>query len=142
MAARNFSDDFQACFHQIYMRCYRRIPSEVARLSPQTVAILSHLANIGPATVQELATHFGRAQSTTTQIIDGLQKAALVERMPDDRDRRRVFIWLTSEGQTRLSEATSPLDPALIAVMAKNLSAEERAVFLDLFNKLTQGEKL
>lgn len=137
----NFSDRFQLCFHQIYTDCYRRLPSETDRLTPQTVAILSHLAQMGPATVQELATHFGRAQSTVTQMIDRLQQGELIARMPDERDRRRVFIWLTDIGKQRLQAATTPLDPSLIEAMADRLSLAEQETLLALFEKLTQGEK-
>lgn len=142
---QDFATRFQTCFHQTYTDCYRRLPSEADRLTPQTVAILSHLAKMGPATVQELATHFNRAQSTVTQIIDRLQQGELVARMPDERDRRRVFIWLTDHGKQRMREATTPLDPDLIADMSGRLSETEQVTLLTLFEKLTQeatqGEK-
>lgn len=135
-----FSEGFQTCFHAVYMQCFRRLSSEAERITPQTLGVLAHLANIGPATVQELATHFERAQSTVTEIVDRLQSNGLVDRMPDERDRRRVFIWLTKQGQQKLQEATTPLDPARILALAENLTDEEQATFLALFTKLTKGE--
>ncbi len=140
MGNDDFSETFQTCFHQVYLQCYRRIRSEHDRLTPQTIAVLSHLTEMGPATVQELTQHFGRAQSSVTELVDRLQANGLVDRMADARDRRRVFIWLTPDGQTRLREATTPLDPARLAALAQRLSPEEQAEFLALFTKLTQGE--
>ena len=136
----DFTDEFQTCFHATYMRCFRRIPSEADRLTPQTLAVLTHLADIGPATVRELSQHFNRAQSTVTELVDRLQNNGLIDRMPDQRDRRRVFIWLSDLGQTKLREAKTPLDPMLVETLAKTLTKTEQKTFLALFQKLTQGE--
>ncbi len=137
---QDFPTEFQSCFHAIYLRCFRRLSSESERITPQTLGVLAHLANIGPATVQELATHFGRAQSTVTEIVDRLQSNGLVDRMPDERDRRRIFIWLTKQGRAKLQEATTPLDPTRVSTLAENLTDDEQATFLALFTKLTKGE--
>lgn len=140
MKGDEFSAAFQANFQTVFMRCHRRISTEAVRPTPQTMAALVHLSTIGPATVQELANHFGRAQSTVTEMVDRFQHNGLVARMPDERDRRRIFIWLTDEGKNRLQEAMTPLDPARIMKMADRLSEDEKTEFLRLFSKLTRRD--
>lgn len=52
--------------------------------------MLTHLAVSGPLTVGEAAGHLNRAQSVVSEIVDGLERKALLERERDPADRRRT----------------------------------------------------
>jgi DNA-binding MarR family transcriptional regulator len=76
-----------------------------------------------PLTMRELATRMSCEASNVTFIVDRLEAAALVERIPDEGDRRVKRVRLTAKGKavrTRLMRQLtkdSPLDP---------LSADDR----------------
>src|SRR5262249_14903144 len=60
--------------------------------------VVQHLAGAGPLTVGELATHLGLSKAATTELVNRVEERGLIDRMRDDRDRRRVFLWLTETG--------------------------------------------
>ena len=135
----NFSDQFQRYFQSMFWKSVRELQSETIRPSMQTVAILRAISQAGPSTVGELSLTLDRAQSTVSEIVDRLAASKLVDRMPDSDDLRRNLIWLTLTGRTELENATTPLDPSKVESLSKNLTAEERAELLRIFQKLVGG---
>ena len=88
-------------------------------VTPRMLGILRHLAESGPLTVGEQALHLGMSRANATEVIDRLEAKGLVERMRDERDQRRVFVWLTSEGRRRVkSLAGSVLEEPFVAAVA------------------------
>lgn len=135
----NFSSQFQVHFQSVFWQSVRELRDETVRPSLQTVAILRMLSHAGPATVGELSQRLERAQSTISEIVERLMVKDLVDKMPDAGDARRSLIWLTRSGHDVLQSATTPLDPARLDALAKNLTLEERTEFLLLFQKLAGG---
>jgi DNA-binding MarR family transcriptional regulator len=78
-----------------------RRPVDGSDLTPRMVAVIQHLAAGGPLTVGELAVHLRLSKATTTELVNRVEERGLVDRMRDDRDRRRVFVWLTDKGRQR-----------------------------------------
>src|SRR5262245_11400202 len=78
---------------------HRAVPG--SDVTPRMLGVLQHLAASGPLTIGELVLHLNLSKAATTELVDRLEVRGLVDRMPDDRDRRRVFIWLTNEGRAR-----------------------------------------
>lgn len=128
-----FAADFEALFRAVYVTAVRRVRDKRERLSPETVALLDHLAAAGPLTAGELARHVDRAPSTLTEMVDHLVDKGLLTRDRDPADARRSLVWLTPEGQGALVEARNVLDHDLLARAGEGLSAEERAALLDHF---------
>lgn len=60
--------------------------------------VVSFLGSYAPAPVGELLRVFGHKASTMTSILDRLEEAGLVERVPNPEDRRSVHVGLTPEG--------------------------------------------
>jgi DNA-binding MarR family transcriptional regulator len=114
-------------FPLIYLRLHRRWPKGVYRPTPEAMAVLLHLEGSGPLTVTEAARHMRRSQSTMSALVDRLERRSLVERMPDERDRRRVLVWLTPAGQDVLAEERRVLDRALLDQAVARMAAGERA---------------
>ncbi len=48
--------------------------------------------------MNDLSEAMGLANSTMTRTVDGLVKKGLVQRKPDEEDRRVVRVWLTARG--------------------------------------------
>ncbi len=78
-----------------------------------TRGTLLHLANTGSLTIGEIAEHFDRAQSVVSEIVDGLEKKGLLERMRDPKDKRRALVWLTDAGQAALVFSTDLVAKAM-----------------------------
>jgi DNA-binding MarR family transcriptional regulator len=130
-----FATEFEALFRATYLKAVRRIRDKRERLSPETVAFLDHLAAAGPMSLGEIAKHVGRAPSTLSEMVDHLVAKGLLTRDRDGNDARRSLIWLTDAGQAALIEARNVLEMAQVTAAGAGLSAEDRAVFLDLYRR-------
>ncbi|MGH2448400.1 MAG: MarR family winged helix-turn-helix transcriptional regulator [Chloroflexota bacterium] len=56
--------------------------------------------------IGDLARALQLRQSSTSLLVDRCVKRGLLHREEDPRDRRRVMVWLTDEGQTLLDRIT------------------------------------
>jgi len=98
----------------------RRQAISGSAVTPRMLSYLRHLAAAGPLTVGEQADHLGISRATATEVVNRLESKGLVERMRDERDQRRVFVWLTERGreQTDALAGRNLDDPFLRAVGA------------------------
>lgn len=100
-------------------------------VTPRMLGLLRHLEGSGPLTVGEQAVHLGIGRAAASELIDRLEGKGLVERMRDQRDHRRVFVWLTEEGRRRVASlAGSVLDPPFLRAVAA-ISPEQRRQIID-----------
>jgi len=120
---------FAELFPAVYLRFHRRDGKREA-MSGASRAALLHLASTGPLTIGEIAAHFGRAQSVVSEIVDGLEKKAWLERMRDPRDKRRALVWLTERGLEALDRDRQVLSRELLARAMKKMTAADRAALL------------
>jgi len=121
---------FAELFPAIYLRFHARKRRDAARLTAQMFAVLQHLALSGPLTVGEMSQHFDRAQSVVSEIVDGLVRKGLLERMRDARDRRRCLVWLTEAAHTRLRRDQQVLDVELLARAMDAMPARDRGALI------------
>jgi DNA-binding MarR family transcriptional regulator len=104
---------------------------EGSDVTPRMLGLLRHLEGSGPLTVGEQAVHLGIGRAAASELIDRLESKGLVERMRDQRDQRRVFVWLTDEGRRRVASlAGSVLDPPFLHAVAA-ISPEQRRHIID-----------
>ena len=68
-------------FPETYRCFYRRQDPRKWRPSPETIAVLEHLAVSGPLTVTEAARHFDRSQSAMSEMFDRIIALDLLKRM-------------------------------------------------------------
>jgi DNA-binding MarR family transcriptional regulator len=99
-------------------------------LTARMLEVLRHLAASGPLTVGEQAAHLGIGRATATELIDRLEAKGLVARMRDQRDHRRVFVWLTEEGSRRIADLPDRRgrDPFVAAVAALDMRTRRQIV--------------
>jgi DNA-binding MarR family transcriptional regulator len=126
---------FSSLFGEVFALFHRRVPKR-AGLTPESWAVLEHFRLAGPLTVTEAARHMDRAQSVMSEIIDRLEKKGLLQRLRDERDRRRVLVWLTPAGQDRLAKDAQVLDEDRLARALARLSETERAQLLSSIERL------
>ncbi len=118
---------FVDLYKSVYSRFHRRVRPDVYRPSVESLAVLRHLSRSGPLTVSEAAAHFERSQSATSEILARLERRGLIERFPDERDRRRTLIWLTKDGLRAHRLAESVLSPRLLEHAFRQMDAADRA---------------
>lgn len=113
-----------------------------ANLSMPRLVALLYLQRRGSATISGLSEHLNLALATTSQAIDLLVQAGLVERHEDTRDRRHKLITITPDGaaivarvrQARLDETArrlADLPPDLAARLSDVLTEVLTALQLE-----------
>ena len=105
-------------------------PIDGSGLTARMLEVLRHLAASGPLTVGEQAVYLRIGRATATELIDRLEAKGLVARMRDERDQRRVFVWLTEEGRRRLAGLPDRRgrDPFVAAVAALDIRTRRQIV--------------
>lgn len=78
-----------------------------ARLTPSQQSVMMSIHKRGPLTLGELADIERVAQPTISRVVAKLEADGLVERRPDDRDRRVVLVVTTAAGADLLEVARS-----------------------------------
>ncbi|UCZ52172.1 MarR family transcriptional regulator [Bacillus shivajii] len=101
----------------------REILNEFPITPPQFVA-LQWLHEYGDMTIGELSNKMYLACSTTTDLIDRMEKNELVERVKDSKDRRVVRIHLLEKGATIIREVINRRQGYLQGVL-ENFSKED-----------------
>ncbi len=121
MSDRSTAHEFREALRPLLRRLGRQ-----RTLSLGKVGVLGHLADHGPATSSELATAQQISPQAITIAVRELETLGLVERSPDDQDRRRVWIRLTDSGRERLDEEHAAGQAWLDTAIVERLSADER----------------
>jgi DNA-binding MarR family transcriptional regulator len=106
-----------------------RSMAAVDRLAGLTRARLSALSVVvfaGPQTLGALAAAEAVAGPTMTRIVDGLASGGLVERRPDDRDRRAVVIAATPAGESLMRAAAQRRISAIATAIETLPAADQR----------------
>ncbi|RNB89887.1 MarR family transcriptional regulator [Brevibacillus fluminis] len=93
--------------------------------------------NGGEALPSQLAEHLGVTRATVTGLIDILERDGLVTRRPSAEDGRQKAVILTAKGEKKLLDL-APEHFARLEAMVGLLTIEERTVFLDLIDRVTQ----
>ncbi|OIJ18327.1 MarR family transcriptional regulator [Anaerobacillus alkalidiazotrophicus] len=117
----------------------REILTQFPITPPQFVA-LQWLHEYGDMTIGELSTKMYLACSTTTDLVDRMEKNELVERVKDTNDRRVVRIHLLNKGATIIEQVIIKRQDYLNDVL-KHLSEEEVNVLEQNLSHLYQEMK-
>lgn len=136
METDEFAEEIGRCYRDLYRLAVRRVADPRDRPSPETVVLLSHLAEAGPSTLGELSRHIDRAPSTLSAKVTALEAAGLLARQRDEGDRRRSLIWLTPSGRRTYLDNLRVLDHDLLRRAAERLPGDRRQMLVDLLTEL------
>lgn len=114
----------------------REILNHYGITPPQFVA-LQWLLEEGDMTIGELSNKMYLACSTTTDLVDRMEKKELVIRVKDSKDRRVVRIHLLSEGE-RIIEDVIKKRQQYLQDLLKNFTEEEIDILEKSLSKLHQ----
>ncbi|MEK5039172.1 MarR family winged helix-turn-helix transcriptional regulator [Sporosarcina sp. FSL K6-3457] len=117
----------------------RRILSNYTITPPQFIA-LQWLFEHGDMTIGDLSNRMFLAFSTTTDLVDRMEKNNLVKRVRDEQDRRVVRIHLLSEGERVIEEVIDKRRVYLDMVL-QDFDEQQVKNFSDLLSKLHQEMK-
>jgi DNA-binding MarR family transcriptional regulator len=94
------------------------------------------LAESSRLTIGELASRHGISSVNCTKLVNRMQKAGMVRRELDSRDRRVVWVVLTEAGRQRYVACLpiSNVDRAVFGV----LSTEEQETLIDLLSRIAE----
>ncbi|MBA2871662.1 DNA-binding MarR family transcriptional regulator [Anoxybacillus calidus] len=106
----------------------REILTQYPITPPQFVA-LQWLLEEGDMTIGELSNKMYLAFSTTTDLVDRMEKNRLVARVKDQNDRRVVRIHLLPEGERIIEEVIKKRQQYLLEVLGD--FSEEEIIFLE-----------
>lgn len=117
----------------------RQILNAYTITPPQFVA-LQWLLEHGDMTIGDLSNKMYLAFSTTTDLIDRMERSELVQRVRDEQDRRVVRIHLLKEGERIIEEVIVKRQQYLEDVLSK-FNQDEVAYLSTLLEKLHQEMK-
>ncbi|MBN2718555.1 MAG: MarR family transcriptional regulator [Deltaproteobacteria bacterium] len=133
MSTNHIARHFLSLFSSVYQHFYPRRAPGAYHISPESHGILMHLNQAGPLTVREASDHFSRSQSAMSELLQRLEKRGLLQRIADERDRRRHLVWLTPDGMSQLAAAQEILSiPRLEAALQKMRADEMASLFSGL----------
>lgn len=104
-------------------------------ITPPQFDALQWLHEIGDMTIGELSNKMYLAFSTTTDLIDRMEKAQLVKRVKEEQDRRVVRIHLLEAGETIIQEVIIKRQEYLKQLL-EQFEANEAEEMLRLLTKL------
>jgi len=129
-------------FPEVYRRYHwaNRVQGADLPVTRRALEVLQHLSASGPLTVGEQAEHLGLRRNSVSELLQRLEAKGLVARIRDERDERRVLVWLTEAGRDVVSRVGQVLAPDLIAQVMANMSSEERASVVHGLELLASAE--
>lgn len=98
---------------------------------------MRHICKVEVCTSTELATVFGVKKSAITPIINRLVEKGWVERTRDEKDRRVIYLTLTSAGKLTFSEMEKKIQSVIESVISQ-FDHTEIQNFLDTYAKLDE----
>jgi len=142
---RALAEEIGRLYPAVYQRFHApRQPLVGLDVTPRMLDVLRHLLASGPLTMGELTAHLRLGKSTTTELVGRLTAKGLVDRMRDERDQRRVFLWLTETGKARTLAAltqTRPLHDDLLAQAVARMRPTDRQHLIEGLRALLEAER-
>ena len=135
--------EVQRLYPQIYVACHTdhvRAVSTKWRISSQDASILVHLDREFGISPRTLARHLGVKPSTLSAAIARLSKLGYLTSSPNETDRRKREIRLTSRGAEAISSA-SVLNAERVHALLSKLKPDERKTALRGLALLAQGAR-
>lgn len=118
-------------------------------LTPSQLFLLRHLWLEDGLQPRDLALRANLDATSTTWLVDQLEKAGFLERRRGERDRRAVRVWLTAAGrdlQTQLAPEVARWEVILADALGQHHDEAElrafQAVLRTLIETLPEGEDL
>jgi len=121
--------------YNLALKCEDRVFTEY-KLTTEKHAVLMAIKHIsGPVRITDIARWLDRSVNSVSMIVDRMVKAGLVRRVRDRKDRRTVFVTMTSKSEKAYVPA-SAAGWELIQEILSPLSDEDKRTFIRLLEML------
>jgi len=121
--------------HNLVSKCEDRIFSE-HELTTEQHAVFMAIKHIdGPVRPTDVARWLDRSVNSVSMLVDRMVKAGLVRRVRDRKDRRTVFLTITSKAEKAFALATVA-GWGLIQEILSSLSDEDKLTLIRLLETL------
>ena len=110
-----------------------------ARLSVSQFGVLEALFHLGPLCQKEIGKKILKTSGNITLVIDNLEKRGLVRRDKDPKDRRKLRVTLTPEGEAMI-ETIFPTHTRIAKKVFSSLDPAEQTTLGSLLKKLGRGQ--
>ncbi len=104
------------------------------------LGVLFTIDTEGALSIKELSERFGVSPSAVTQLVDSLVKDALLKRIEDKKDRRKIAVSLTVLGKKKITQAKNEKIRSLSRIFAA-LTEEELRQFENLQAKIIKSSE-
>jgi DNA-binding MarR family transcriptional regulator len=120
----------------------RRMHAMVRDLMPEELTVdqfraLRYLRHNARSTASDVAEIFCVGKSSITAIMTRLSDKGLIQRVPDEKDRRVINLVLTEEG-SRLCDLMEDRVQTVLAGIIEHFDEKEAAAFIETFEKLAR----
>jgi DNA-binding MarR family transcriptional regulator len=134
-----FEDNFGWLLSQCFRAHLNAMDRAVADLphGHRGFQALSGAVNRSAHNQAELAKQLGIDRTVMVYLVDDLERAGLVERLPDPNDRRSRLIRATEAGQDRLTAAQTAISAAESELLAA-LSEQERKSLREMLREIAK----
>lgn len=132
MTGERTEDEAAHTLRMSVMRLHRRLRRERPDngLSLTNLSALGRVDRDGPMTASELADGERIQPQSVTRVVADLERRGLIERLPDDTDRRRILLRVSPAGRELIAEDRRQRDEWLSVAMAATLTPAERDILL------------
>lgn len=96
------------------------------------------LARQGEVPISRYGAELGVPSSTVTNLVDRLERAGLVERIPSETDRRVTLVTLTRAGRQAVDD-TQVIRSSRVAAQLLALDPESQAQLAGLLKRVVEG---
>ncbi|RIX51233.1 MarR family transcriptional regulator [Paenibacillus nanensis] len=120
----------------------RRMHAMVRDLMPEELTVdqfraLRYLRHNEQSTASDVAEIFCVGKSSITAIMTRLSDKGLIQRIPDEKDRRVTYLVLTKEGM-RLCDQMEDRVQSVLAGIIDQFDEKEAVAFIETFEKLAK----
>ncbi|MFI8452153.1 MarR family winged helix-turn-helix transcriptional regulator [Streptomyces erythrochromogenes] len=122
--------------HRIQKR--HMVPLGITPAQSRLLRLVSHYEGEQPPRMADLAARLEVVPRAVTTLVDGLEAAACVRRVPDPANRRVIRIELTDTGRATLRRLRNARTDAAEEILAP-LTADQREVLCGLLNALSDA---
>ncbi|HUN24144.1 MAG TPA: MarR family transcriptional regulator [Anaerolineales bacterium] len=121
----------------VQLSLFRNAMSEWAGFNSTDLECLRFLFQKQVATPSELSKHIGLTTGATTALLDRLEKAELIERHPNPKDRRGTLIVPAQSAQERMANWFASARIAQDELLS-SYSEADLALIADVFEKFSR----
>jgi DNA-binding MarR family transcriptional regulator len=112
----------------------KKLVKRVGLTGPQLV-ILQEITRMGEVTAGEIAQAVSLSQATVTGILERMEKRGLLARRRSERDKRRIMVRITRNGQQVLDDAPPLMQEAFVDRFS-DLQEWEQTMILSALQRL------